>query len=126
VPHERVHTTVSDGVVTLEGNVEYWSQHDDAERVIRNVPGVREVNNRLFVRPAVPWPSTATVREAIKGALERRADHAANRVQVVAMEGRVTLTGDVSTWAERHAIEGAARGTPGVSGVDNHLVVRSP
>jgi osmotically-inducible protein OsmY len=124
VPHEQIHTTVSDGAVTLEGNVEYWSQHDAAERVIRNLPRVRDVKNLILVRPAAPGPSTSTVREAVKGALERRAEHAARRVEVAVADGRVTLTGDVATWAERQAIEGAARGTPGVRGVDNHLVIR--
>jgi osmotically-inducible protein OsmY len=125
VPDERVHTTVSDGVVTMEGNVEYRSQHDEAARAIRNLPGVRDVDNRIVVRPAVPCPSNSTVREAIKGALERHADHATRRVQVEVSEGRVILTGEVATWAERQAVEGASRGTPGVWGVDNHLVVRA-
>ncbi len=125
VPDERVHTTVSEGVVTLEGDVEYWSQHDDAARAIRNLPGVRDVDNRLHVRPPVPRPSTSAVREAIKGALERRAEHAARRVQVEVTEGKVILTGDVTTRAERQAVEGAVRGTSGVWGVDNHLVIRS-
>jgi osmotically-inducible protein OsmY len=43
VPHRRILTTVSDGVVTLEGDVDYWSQYEDAERCLRDLIGVRSV-----------------------------------------------------------------------------------
>lgn len=125
VPHERIHTTVSNGVVTLEGDVDFWSQHDDAEKAIGNLPGIREVKNLVVVRPAAPRPSTSTVRAAVEGALLRRAEHAARRVQIAVVDGTVTLSGDVTTWAERRALEGAARGTPGVRAVENRLAVRA-
>jgi osmotically-inducible protein OsmY len=48
VPHERIRTTVSAGVVTLEGEVDYWSQFDDVSKSVHDLIGVREVRNLIF------------------------------------------------------------------------------
>ncbi len=52
VPTDRIRTSVSNGVVTLEGNVDLWRQYDDAERAVRNVTRVRDVRNLLAVERA--------------------------------------------------------------------------
>src|SRR5687767_5406726 len=39
VPDERIQSSVSDGWVTLEGEVDYWRERTDAERVIRRLTG---------------------------------------------------------------------------------------
>jgi osmotically-inducible protein OsmY len=121
VPHERIRTTVSKGIVTLEGKVDYWSQYDDAARAIRNIAGVREVKNQITVEPSLPRVSPQTVRSAIESALERHAERAASHVQIAVTDGKVILSGEVPSWAERNAVEGAVRGTPGVWRVDNRL-----
>lgn len=125
VPHERIRTTVSNGVVTLEGKVDFWSQHDDAARAVRNLAGVREVRNLISVEPSLPRVSPQAVRGAIEGALERHAEHAAKRVQIAVTDGRVLLSGEVPSWVERNAVEGAVRGTPGVRKVDNQLRIHA-
>ncbi len=70
--------------------------------------------------------SPLAVRAAIEHALERHAERASKHVQLAITDGTLTLSGIVSTWAERHAIEGAVRGTRGVRGVDNQVHVTSP
>jgi osmotically-inducible protein OsmY len=124
VPHERIRTTVSNGVVTLEGTLDYWTQYDDAVRAVRNLAGVTAVNNLISVDPPLPRPSADAVRGAIESALDRHAQHAAKQVKVSVVEGNVVLSGDVPSWAEREAIEGAVRGTHGVRKVENHLHIR--
>jgi osmotically-inducible protein OsmY len=124
VPHERIRTTVSNGVVTLEGKVNYWSQHDDAARCIRNLTGVRLVKNLITVEPAMPRVAPQVVRSAIEHALERHAEHAARRVQIAVADGKVILSGEVPSWAELNTVEGAVRGTPGVTKVDNQLRIQ--
>lgn len=124
VPHERIRTTVSNGIVTIEGEVDNWNEHDDAGKAVRNLTGVREVKNLLTIAPSLAWPSPQTVRRAIEDALERHAEHAAKHVQIAVAEGKVILSGEVPSWAERNAAEGAVRGTPGVSQVDNQLRIR--
>jgi osmotically-inducible protein OsmY len=125
VPHERIRTTVSGGVVTLEGKVDYWSQYDDAGRCIRNLAGVREVKNLIAVEPAVTALSPQAVRKTIDQALERHAEHAAKHIQIAITDGKVILSGDVPSWAERNTVEGAVRGTPGVRNVDNRLRIEA-
>jgi osmotically-inducible protein OsmY len=124
VPHERIRTTVSYGSVTLEGTVDFWSQHDDAESCVRNLTGVRQVQNLITVEPVARLVSPQAVRATIEQALERHAEHAAKHVQIAITDGRVILSGDVPSWTDRDAIEGAARGTPGVRNVDNQLRIR--
>jgi len=124
VPQGRIRTTVSKGIVTLEGSVDHWSQYDDAARAVRNLFGVREVNNRIVVEPpTAPDASPQRVRSNIERALERHAGHAAKRVHIEVSGGKVTLTGDVPSWSERKVIEGAVRGTPGVWNVVSQLRV---
>jgi osmotically-inducible protein OsmY len=121
VPQETITSTVTDGWVTLEGVVESWSQRSQAEHAVRNLRGVKWVTNNLTVRPATRV--TADVRKAVEQALERRAEREARRIRVDVAEGRVTLTGAVHSWAERRSVIGAARFTPGVAAVVDHLRV---
>jgi osmotically-inducible protein OsmY len=37
VPDERIATTVSSGIVTLQGSVDIWSQRYDAERAVQRL-----------------------------------------------------------------------------------------
>ena len=125
VPHERIRTTVSNGVVTLEGTVDYWSQYEDAARCVRNLAGVTEVKNLISVEPSVFAPSPEAVRRTIERALERHAEHAAKHVRIAIADGSVILSGEVPSWAERKAVEGAVRGTPGVRKVDSSLRIHT-
>jgi osmotically-inducible protein OsmY len=61
------------------------------------------------------------VRTAIEGALERQAQREASRIGLEVKDGRVSLSGVVHSWAEKEAVIGAATGTPGVRGVEDHL-----
>jgi osmotically-inducible protein OsmY len=119
VPEEKITSTVTDGWVTLEGTVERWSQRDDAERAVRNLTGVKNVVSKITVTP--PKPVTEGVQKAIEQALERRAEREARRIRVDVRDGTVTLTGSVHSWAERKSVLAAARFTPGVRTVEDHL-----
>jgi osmotically-inducible protein OsmY len=119
VPEDKITSTVTDGWVTLEGPVERWSQREDAERAVRNLTGVKRVVNKITVTPANPV--LEDVRKAIEQALERRAEREARRIQVDVRDGTVTLTGPVHSWAERQSVLAAARFTPGVRAVEDHL-----
>lgn len=119
VPDMSIRSTVSDGWVTLEGSVESWSQKEDAESAVRNLAGVRGVSSKIEVTP--PAADPIEVRESIEDALERHAEREVSRIGIEVREGRVTLSGGVDSWAERAAVVGAARGTPGVRSVDDRL-----
>lgn len=119
VPNEKITSTVTDGWVTLEGPVERSTQREAAERAVRNLMGVKMVVNKITVTQ--PKAMIGDVRKAIEQALERRAEREARQIAVDVRDGTVTLTGPVHSWAERKSVLAAARFTPGVRVVEDHL-----
>ncbi|GDX80356.1 ornithine aminotransferase [Deltaproteobacteria bacterium] len=120
VPHARIQSTVSDGIVTLEGELDYWSQASAAERAVRNLAGVKGVANLITVGATA---ITSDVRRAIGEALARHAAREARDVVVEAAGSSVTIRGHVDSWAERKAVVGAVLGTRGVSRVEDQLSI---
>lgn len=119
VPEERIRTTVADGWVTLEGEVDAWNQRTEAEKAIRNLLGVRGVINKLTVQ--APAVDAEELRQMIEEALDRRAEREAERIGIQVKDGRVVLTGRVQSWAERQAIVGTVAHALGVKTVEDHL-----
>ena len=120
VPSGSVRPTVESGVVRLAGEVQWGYQKRAAEEVVRGLSGVMGVENALTVAPRVP---PADVRRMIEDALARAAAGEARRLDV-RVDGRtVTLSGNVSSWYERQDAERAARDAPGITHVENRLVV---
>ena len=52
VPHDKIKVTVSNGWVTLEGEVEWHYQKMAAESAVRNLPGVTGLSDQITVKPA--------------------------------------------------------------------------
>jgi osmotically-inducible protein OsmY len=121
VPAERIRSTVSGGKVTLEGDVDFWAEANDAERAVRNLVGVRWVTNNILIRPQKL--DSEEVRKSIGAALERQAENEAKAIRIDVSEGRVSLSGVVHSWAEKDATLWAARTTSGVHKVDDFLSV---
>jgi osmotically-inducible protein OsmY len=121
VPDERISSTVSDGVVTLEGRVEAWPQRVHAEQAVQRLIGVKGVVN--LVNVARNGARADEIKRLIEGALRRQADREAGRIEVAVADGVVTITGTVRSWAERNAIERAAQFAPGVRRVDDRTVL---
>jgi osmotically-inducible protein OsmY len=119
VPDDRIRSTVSEGRVTLEGDVDFWSQREDAERAVRNLAGVRGITNLIEVCPSMVLSDD--VRTSIEEALSRQAEREAKHINIEVQDGRVILSGVVHSWAEQEAVLGAAKGTPGVRTVDARL-----
>lgn len=120
VPAEQIHSTVSNGWVTLEGNVEYYRERNDAERAVSHLPGVRGLTNKILVCQSV---EPERVKFLIEDVLERRADREADRIRVNVADGEVILTGAVNSWEEKKAILGAVSHAPGVKAVQDHLFI---
>jgi osmotically-inducible protein OsmY len=121
VPDRQIQSTVSDGWVTLEGQVKLMRECNDAERAIHNLAGVRGVTNRIEV--VMPSIEPEEVREVIEEALDRRAHRKAERIRIEVKEGVVTLGGKVRSWQEKRAVLGAVSHAPGVRTVSDHLII---
>lgn len=122
VPHDRIKATVEKGWVTLEGEVDYYYQAEEAERSVRHLTGVKGVTNLTTVR-SQPTPSVEEVKRRIKETLQRGAELDADRITAEVQGHKVILRGTVRSYAELRGAERAARNAPGITEVENHLTV---
>lgn len=120
IPQTRVKARVENGWVWLEGDVDWQYQSRAAERVVRNLAGVVGVSNLLQVKTHVSAPD---VKQRIEKALKRSAEVDSGKINVDALDGHVTLRGNVRSYAERRDAENAAWSAPGVSHVKDELLV---
>jgi osmotically-inducible protein OsmY len=120
VPDGAVKVTVRNGWITLTGTVAHQFEKSAAELVVQRLYGVKGVANAIAVTPHV---SVGDVKAKIEEALKRSAVIDSQRIRVDAREGVIVLTGTVRSLAERDDAERAAWAAPGVTRVDDRLVV---
>jgi osmotically-inducible protein OsmY len=117
---DDIELTVSKGWVTLKGDVEWNYQKTEAERVVRNLRGVKGVTNLLTVKPRV---RPDELKEKIENALIRSAKTDARNITVEVEGSKVILKGRVRSFSEKEDAERAAWLAPGVSSVDSRITV---
>lgn len=120
VPKDAVTVTVSNGWLTLKGTVDWQYQKDAAARTVRDLAGVRGVSNEIVLTPRV---KAGDVQEKIEAAFKRSAEIDARRINVTVFDGKVSLSGNVHSWAEREEARRAAWAAPGVTSVEDRLAV---
>jgi len=120
LPKETIQVWVDNGRVTLEGVLDSHEQRRSAEECVRSLPGVKDVNNHVVIKPGV---NRLAVKAEIEARLLRNALLDANNINVEVRADRVILRGTVQSWIERDETERAAWGVQGVSDVENLLIV---
>jgi osmotically-inducible protein OsmY len=116
----QIRVVLDKGWVTLEGQVEWNYQREEAERAVRRLKGVRGVINTIQLKPSV---EPSEIKRKIEDAFRRSAEIDASRVTVETNGGEVILKGAVRSWAERQEAERAAWKAPGVTRVVNHIAI---
>jgi osmotically-inducible protein OsmY len=122
VDAHRIGVAVTDGIVTLTGEVKSFAEKWNAERAVERVEGVLGVANEIKVLPVGEHNDTDIAREAVNS-LRWNALVPADKVIVKVQDGWITLKGDVDYDFERRAAERAVRYLPGVKGVSNLITV---
>lgn len=123
VPDERIQVKVSNGWLTLEGELDRYYQRHAAEGAVRYLQGVKGVTSRITFR-AVPTPGD--IKQRIRESIKRQAEIDADHISVETSASRVTLRGTVRSIAERRDAERAAWNAPGVASVENDITVAPP
>jgi osmotically-inducible protein OsmY len=121
VPADDIKLTVHDGWITLTGQAAFWYQKQTAETTVRNLQGVKGIANEIKVKAQVSKPD---IKTRIEQAFRRHAQIDADRIRVKVTDGTVTLEGEVESWRERDEAETAVWAAPGVTSVQDRLVVR--
>jgi osmotically-inducible protein OsmY len=118
VPEEKIKVKVEEGVVTLDGEVEWDYQRSSAKSAVMNLLGVKNVISNIKLHPLI---QPSDIRRKITSAFHRTATIDAERITVDVSGTKVTLQGKVSSNAEKQDAENAAWSAPGITSVRNNL-----
>lgn len=122
VPSDAIRVKVSDGWITLSGQVDWNYQRNAAEFEVRKLSGVLGVINCIELKPKA---QVGDVKQRILDALKRHAEIEAGRIRVdVRNDGTVRIEGEVDNWDERQAVERAVWSASGVRAVEDRLRIQ--
>ncbi len=121
VASHLIDVSVNEGVVTLSGLVDNLFMQERAVSLTQKVKGVRSVINQIEVR-AAERPDNE-IKQNIESALLFDPATDSYEINVRANNGIVTLTGTVSSWAEKQLAGNVVKGVRGVRRVINNISI---
>lgn len=113
--------------VTLLGQVTNPTVRSDAEKAVKGIEGVEEVDNRIEVLP--PSPNDSRLRRALfraiygYGRLQKYDMGVIKPIRIIVKNGHVTLEGVVDNQIDKDTAGLRANGVSGVFSVTNNLQV---
>jgi osmotically-inducible protein OsmY len=122
----EVGVSVHQGVVTLTGYVDSYSEKVAAVKAAKRVFGVKAVANEVHVRiPGVSARTDTDIARAALSALKWTASVANEPITVTVNNGRVLLEGEVKWQYQKSAAERAVRDLLGVTGLNNSITIKA-
>lgn len=116
---------VENGVVTLAGHVDSYSEKTSAEHAAQRVSGVHAIATELKVRlPGGSKRSDAEIAGWAQNVLGWTSSVPAGAVHVIVESGWVTLSGSVDWQYQRRAAAEAVRHLTGVVGVSDKIELK--
>ncbi len=122
VPVDLVKVKVEDGIVTLEGEVDWDYERSAAWRCVENIPSVRIAYNLISLKPKA---IASNIEEKISAAFQRHATLDANRISVAISGNKAVLEGYVRSLIEKKDAESIAWSAPGILNVENRIAVHA-
>ena len=120
VPAKRVKIIVTNGYLTLVGEVDEYYQKKHAQKAVQDLVGIVGISNNIVIKPEVQG---LDVKNKIIQEFERNAQIDANNIRVEVEDGKVTLKGTVKNFDEDKEARMAAWSVPGVSNVIDQLTI---
>jgi osmotically-inducible protein OsmY len=122
-PNQDIRVMVSNGWVTLSGQVAWGYERWAAEAVVSSLRGVTGVNSQTTMKPLV---AQREVEHNLNSALSGMTDDGSGRPSNLfakIVRDRVTLSGIVQSQSDRRAARNAVLSTPGVRKLIDHTVL---
>jgi len=119
----KIAVTAKNGVVTLTGQVGYFVDKYEAERVAKRVIGVTGIADDIEVTLGGTKPNDTDLTERVLRALKSNVSVPSDKIKPVVRDGWVTLEGKVQWYYQKSAAEGAVRYLQGVKGLINSITI---
>ena len=116
---------VKDGIVTLVGHADSYSEKWDAERAAQRVAGVRALAVEMDVKLSTDNKRTdADIARAAGSVLQWVAYGPKSAIKVMVEDGWITLTGEVTWHYQKTAAAKSVRYLLGVKGVSDQIIIK--
>lgn len=120
----EIGVAVKNGIVTLSGVVDSYPKKIKAERITRDVKGVRGIAEEITVSLDHKNKKTDTeIAQAVLHELEWHSNLNPDKIKVFVEDGNVTLEGQVDWDFQRKTAVKAIWNTKGVCGINNKITV---
>ena len=111
---------VEDGEVTLTGFVDWNYQIQPLMAMLREIRGIRKIHCDVRVKPSM---QSEDVKDRIKLSLRRLLGKQSGAINVSVIDGRIVISGYVTNRHHKQEVIDVAWAIPGVTYVEDHLVV---
>jgi osmotically-inducible protein OsmY len=121
----QIGVEVKDGIVTLSGHVDHYSEKWAAERAVQKVLGVKALAIELDVKlPGSSNRDDSDIALTAKNVLEWTTNWPKDQVKVMVEKGWITLSGQLDYDYQRQLALSSVRNLMGVKGVSNKITLK--